>query len=322
MSLSDRTADHLRNVLAAPDLRDTPYEIVEEIARGGMGTVYLALDHKLDRQVALKVLPVPLVSPAAKARMLKEARILARLEHPAIVPVHDVGTLADGRVFYTMKWVQGRQLDHHLEADDLPLGERLRMFGRICEGVAFAHARGVLHRDLKPQNVMVGEFGEVLVLDWGVAKILGEPEPPAEGAEPGPEDATRSLGAVPTQAGTVLGTPGYMPPEQAAGEIATLDARADVFALGRILEDLAGDSCPRRLRSIVAKATAPDPADRYPAAGDLARDVARFADGDSVSAHRESPWERVGRLAHRYRTPLLVFGTYLLVRLVLLLLGA
>src|SRR5881397_3038329 len=136
-----------------------------------MGVVWLAEDIQLDRRVALKVLYLPEQSGDLEARLLREARILARLEHPGIVPVHDAGTLADGRVFYAMKYVQGLRLDQHLPALPAP-ADRLRVFQRICDAVAFAHSRGVLHRDLKPQNVMVGAFGEVLVMDWGVAKLI------------------------------------------------------------------------------------------------------------------------------------------------------
>src|SRR5262249_3937250 len=141
------------------------------VARGGMGVVYAAQDEMLERRVALKVLDVPDPDGGLASRLNREARVLARLEHPGIVPVHDVGTLADGRVFYTMKFVEGQRLDKHIQSV-LSLPDRLRLFLRICDSVAFAHARGVLHRDLKPANVMIGAFGEVLVMDWGLAKIL------------------------------------------------------------------------------------------------------------------------------------------------------
>jgi len=134
--------------------------------------VYAADDRELQRRVALKVLAAPRITEEARERMLREARILARLEHPGIVPVHDILSLPDGRVAYAMKLVQGERLDAHARRLR-GLRERLRIFERICEAVAFAHAQGVIHRDLKPGNIMVGSFGEVLVLDWGVAKILG-----------------------------------------------------------------------------------------------------------------------------------------------------
>ena len=170
-SLSDKAIERLRAGADEPDLAGTRYRLLERIARGGMGVVYAAEDEKLERRVALKVLDVPGTDGDLANRLMREARVLARLEHPGIVPVHDVGTLADGRVFYTMKFVEGQRLDKFIEGVE-SVQDRLRLFLRICEAVAFAHARGVLHRDLKPANIMVGPFGEVLVMDWGLAKIL------------------------------------------------------------------------------------------------------------------------------------------------------
>ena len=170
-SLSDKAIERLRAGADEPDLSGTRYRLLERIARGGMGVVYAAEDEKLERRVALKVLDVPGTEGDFANRLMREARVLARLEHPGIVPVHDVGTLADGRVFYTMKFVEGQRLDKFIEGVE-SVQDRLRLFLRICEAVAFAHARGVLHRDLKPANIMVGPFGEVLVMDWGLAKIL------------------------------------------------------------------------------------------------------------------------------------------------------
>lgn len=161
-----------------PDLTATRYEIVEAIGRGGMGTVYRARDRELQREVALKVLQTAAASERAAERLLHEARILASLEHPGIVPVHDVGTVSDGRVFYVMKLVRGQRLDAHVRDLDT-VAARLRIFDRICDAVAFAHAHGVIHRDLKPQNIMIGAFGEVLVLDWGVARLAVRVESPA-----------------------------------------------------------------------------------------------------------------------------------------------
>src|SRR5271169_3529491 len=170
-SLSDKAIERLRAGGDEPDLAGTRYRLLERVARGGMGVGYAAEDEKLERRVALKVLDVPGTDSDLANRLMREARVLARLEHPGIVPVHDVGTLADGRVFYTMKFVEGQRLDKFIEG--VPsVQDRLRLFLRVCEAVAFAHARGVLHRDLKPANIMVGPFGEVLVMDWGLAKIL------------------------------------------------------------------------------------------------------------------------------------------------------
>src|SRR5207253_4507257 len=206
---------HLRQVADWPDCTGTRYRLVEKIGQGGMGSVYLARDQELDRPVALKVLADGRTQADLQSRIAQEARILARLEHPGIVPIHDFGTLPDGRVYYAMKLVRGRRLDEWT-ADGHPLAERLGTFAKVCEAVAFAHAHGVLHRDLKPQNVMVGAFGEVLVMDWGLAKtVRGAPYPvlsTPHAAGGGAEQPEPSLAApaTSTQAGAVLGTPGYM----------------------------------------------------------------------------------------------------------------
>src|ERR1044072_1008177 len=168
---SDDRLDHLRSIVGNPDFSSTKYTFVKELARGGMGTVYLAEDTELNRLIAIKVLNTPEVTDDLRNRMIREAQIIARLEHPGIVPVHDVGTLPDGRIFYAMKLVRGSRLDEYA-AQGASLRDRLRKFQAVCDAVALAHAQGVIHSDLKPQNNMIGSFGEVLVLDWGVAKIL------------------------------------------------------------------------------------------------------------------------------------------------------
>jgi serine/threonine protein kinase len=219
-----------------------------------MGTIYLAEDTKLGRKVALKVLHTPDATGELSARMLREARVLAQLEHPSIVPVHDVGELPDGRVFYVMKFVQGSRLDQYAqEMHSLP--DLLRIFQKVCEAVAFAHAHGVIHRDLKPENIMVGAFGEVLVMDWGLAKIVvaegrgrraedEERGAKSEGRKVRGEERDSSNGKVSASAahetlhGTVMGTPAYMAPEQKRGEIDQIDQRTDVYALGAILSFL------------------------------------------------------------------------------------
>jgi serine/threonine protein kinase len=266
---------------------------------------------------------------------MREARVLARLEHPGIVPVHDVGTLADGRVFYTMKFVEGQRLDEYLETVE-SISDKLRIFLRVCDPVAFAHARGVLHRDIKPANIMVGSFGEVLVMDWGLAKIV------AQGTGGARQDADATLLESPqaifadndttqvsviTGHGTVLGTPGYMSPEQARGEVQWLDGRSDIFSLGALLrfmlnERNARGSVPRldkSLEAICAKASAEQPAFRYATVQDLALDVSRYLDGLAVAAHRESIFEKAVRLYRRYRFFILLIAAYLLMRLILLL---
>jgi eukaryotic-like serine/threonine-protein kinase len=314
--LSDKALAHLQEVADGPDLSATRYEVLSVLGQGGMASVYLARDRELDREVALKVMRLPESALGMGERLRQEARILAQLEHPGLVPVHDVGTLPDGRVFYAMKRVRGRRLDEH-QRDVPALSERLRLFERICETVAFAHAQGVIHRDLKPANVMVGSFGEVLVLDWGVAKRRDETK----------ESSAASGSSLPSTAhGAVVGTPGYMSPEQERG--LPVDARADVFALGRILEGLVAAEgltdtdgsarVPRPLASIVARALAPEPDRRYPGARELGEDVARFLSGLRVLAHAERWFEVLGRLALKYRTPLGLILAYVLVRVALL----
>jgi serine/threonine-protein kinase len=309
--LSDAAIRHLRSLDDAPMPTTDRYEVLELLGRGGMGLVYRVRDRELGRDVALKVLGDATADAAAAQRLLREARALARLEHPGIVPVHDVGELADGRLYYVMKLVRGDRLDERVAAG-LPLGESLRVFTRICDAVAFAHAHGVIHRDLKPQNVMLGPFGDVLVLDWGVAVLRGDRAREAAGpAEPGSDADSRD--------GLVMGTPGYMAPEQAAGTGA--DERADVYSLGVILREIVrrGDEpAPRPLASIVRRATAVTPGERYPSADALAEDVAAWLDGRAVSAHRESLVERIARVARRHSTALGLVLVYVLVRLLLL----
>jgi serine/threonine protein kinase len=292
--LADGTLAHLRDVAEWPDLGDR-YTIAERLGRGGMGVVYRATDRLLARDVAIKVLDRAGVDDRAAAALREEARILARLEHPGVVPVHDVGRLDDGRVFYVMKLVKGSPLDRAVVAST-SLGERLSLFLRICDAVSFAHAAGVIHRDLKPQNIMLGAFGEVLVMDWGVAKLMG---PDTER-----DDA-------------VVGTPGFMAPEQARDD-GLVDVRADVYALGSILEALMADHPARPLAAIAARARQASPDDRYPTVESLARDVASFRDGAPVSAYRESPFERGARIYRRYRVPILLVLAYMLMRVVLL----
>jgi serine/threonine protein kinase len=293
--LSDRAVARLRRLCETPDFTGTRYRIVDEIGRGGMGTVYRAEDRKLVRLVAIKVMAEPAVEPSAAERMLAEARVVAHLEHPGIVPVYDAGTLADGRVYYAMKLVAGRRLGEYAAAASL--ADRLRVFARICEAVAFAHSRGVVHRDLKPENVMTGAFGEVLVMDWGVAKVAGVEEAP----------------------GTIAGTPRFMAPEQACGDAAATGPRSDVYSLGAILRYVCeGSEAKKPLAAIAAKAMSERAEDRYASAAELEADVLRFLDGEAVSAYRETVAERVARFVDRNRALVLLVMTYLVVRFALL----
>jgi serine/threonine-protein kinase len=323
--LSDAALDRLREASDWPDLAGTRYEALGVLGRGGMSTVFRAWDRELEREVALKVMSAGAGGDGAVARLRNEARVLARLEHPGLVPVHDVGTLPDGRVFYVMRLVRGRRLDEHAR-QERSLPALLRMFERVCEAVAFAHAQGVLHRDLKPANVMVGPFGEVLVLDWGLAKLV-EPDASAPGSARPPGQAfadtvPAALADAPTrtQRGTVLGTPGYMAPEQARGEVERLDQRADVYALGallRFLLEARAEAAPRPLRAIARKAAASDPAHRYGTVSALAADVSRFLSAEPVEAHRERVVERLARLLSKHRVPVALVAAYLLMRVLL-----
>ncbi|HXW97056.1 MAG TPA: serine/threonine-protein kinase [Gemmatimonadales bacterium] len=313
--LSDAALAHLRRVADRPEVPGDRYEVMEPIGQGGMGTVYRARDRHLEREVALKVLRPELADAASTRRLGREARILARLEHPGIVPVHEVGALADGRVYYVMKLIRGQSLEAFSRAASM--SEMLRAFLRVCETVGFAHAHGVVHRDLKPSNIMIGGFGEVLVLDWGIARVVEEPEPAASGVSP------IGLDSADTAPGTILGTPGFMAPEQLQGVSGLVDRRSDVFALGAILRAMAAvvrsPATPARpLAAIWGKALSPNPAERYPTAEAMGADVSRFLDAVPVMAYAEPLVERVRRLYHKYRAPLFLVLAYLLMRLLFL----
>lgn len=294
--LSDDKLDHLLGLV------DTRYAFVKELGRGGMGTVYLAEDRELDRLVAIKVINTPEVTDGLRERMIREAQIIARLEHPGIVPVHDVGTLPDGRIFYAMKFVRGNRLDEYA-AQGASLRDRLRKFQAVCDAVAFAHAHGVIHRDLKPQNIMIGSFGEVLVMDWGVAKIRDDP---------------RQSPVYNTSDGTVIGTRNYMSPEQARGEV-EIDERADIYSLGAVLSFLFTDQrVSKPAKAISLKAMARDPGDRYASASELTADIGRLLDAEPVSAYRENALEKAGRWVGKNRFLVLLVLAYLLMRIFLI----
>jgi serine/threonine protein kinase len=341
---SEKTVERLRAEVELPDFGDTKYRLIRKIGSGGMGTVYLAQDTALGRKVAVKVMNIADPTGALATRMTREARIVALLEHPSIVPIHDVGTLDDGRVFYAMKLVQGSRLDEHARLGS-SLADLLRIFQKVCEAVAFAHASEVIHRDLKPENIMVGPFGEVLVIDWGVAKVLinepggsitGSPrvnEPPASSDA----DATTTLPLAPsgqvgdTSGGTVIGTPAYMSPEQARGETDTLDPRSDVYSLGAILyfiltgqPPVASGSAirprqldariPRAVEAICLKSMSERREDRYSSAEEIAADVVKFLDGMPVSAYPENILERAARWTGKNQYILLLIVAYLVMR--------
>jgi serine/threonine protein kinase len=326
--LSDKVVASLLADIQAPDLTGTGYSLVRYLARGGMGSVWLVEETVLQRRVALKVLDLPMPTDDPGALLLQEARILARLEHPGIVPVHDAGNLSDGRAFYCMKYVEGQTLALYIVSRSLP--ERLRLLERIAETVDFAHSRGFIHRDLKPENIMVGAFGEVLVMDWGLAKVgvtslkptgndLGNPSEPAHT----PPRATAQ--------GSVLGTPGYMSPEQTLGDT-EVDPRTDIFSLGAILwfiltgsapgdAPAAPDNLPRPLHAICQKAMADDPGWRYQSAGEMTTDLAHYLAGAPISCYRENLLERMGRVFARHSTAVALVAVYLFMRFLFILLA-
>jgi len=312
------------------------YEVTEELGRGGMGRVLLARDRWLDREVAVKTLLAG-ASRAGALRFVEEAQVTGQIDHPNVVPVHELGREGD-ELFLVMKRVEGDDLEGELarlEADGPPGSEDLRRLLRLvlvaCGAVGRAHEQGLVHRDLKPANVMVGRRDEVLVLDWGLARPIG--------AAAGGDDATvvtdvrsASGSADLTQAGAVVGTPAYMPPEQAEAEV-PLDARADVYALGAVLYRIlagrppyaggtaqaltglikgpppppsaaAAGPVPAALEAIVMRAMARDREARYPDAAALAADLEAFLDGRAVTAHREGVGETLRRLARRHRVAL------------------
>jgi serine/threonine protein kinase len=277
MELNDSTLDHLRSVVDLPDLSGTRYELEGEIGRGGLGVVYAARDHQLQRLVAIKVLD----STLPPLRLEEEARVIAGLEHPAIVPIYETGTLPDGRAYYAMKLVAGQRLDRYLQAR-LSLSERLRVIQRTGEALAFAHTRGIVHRDLKPQNVMVGSFGEVYVMDWGVDGVAG--------------------------------TPQFRAPEQAAVAGAAPDHRSDVYALGALLRFLLPQTAPRPLRAIAAKAMAAHPEARYGDVSALLLDLQRFQDGLAVAACPETWWQQSRRFAVRNQVLLILLAAFVAVK--------
>lgn len=300
------------------------YEQVGEHARGGLGRIVRAVDKRLGRTVAVKELLRH--DEWHEARFVREALITARLEHPGIVPVHEAGRWPNGAPYYVMKLVEGRTLKE-LFAEKQTLRERLGLLQHviaIADAVGYAHSEGVIHRDLKPSNVIIGEFGETIVVDWGLARDErgNVPEPTGE-----PVERAKGSGAS-TISGKVVGTPAYMAPEQARGEL--VDERADVYAIGAVLYELlvgkaaytdvtpqavidrvvagppnplatVAPNAPRELVDIVGKAMARQPSERYANGTALAEDLRRFQTGKLVSAHAYTPWQLVRKKLAQHR---------------------
>jgi len=331
------------------------YAVEDEIARGGMGLILKALDRDIRRPVAMKVM-LDEADENKRARFVEEAQVTGQLEHPNIMPIHELGLDAQGRLFFTMKLVQGRSLEevlkglkkHDAAAErEYSLGRLLTAFVSVCNAMALAHAKGVVHRDLKPANIMLGDYGEVLVMDWGLAKpgaarSAGVSPASVAGGTPAVREArdtelgniVQSLraetGGSQTVDGTLMGTPHYMPPEQAEGNIEEIDARSDIYSLGAILYELltlqtpcAGETTlvllanvsqgkiqppheraperniPPELAAVAMKALARRKEDRYQRVEDLRRDVELFLEGRAVSAKEDSMWEAIVKLVKR-----------------------
>jgi tetratricopeptide (TPR) repeat protein/tRNA A-37 threonylcarbamoyl transferase component Bud32 len=330
------------------------YRILRPHARGGLGEVFVARDEELHREVALKEIQQRHANhPESRARFLREAEITGGLEHPGIVPVYGLGHYADGRPFYAMRLIKGDNLQEAIkrfhEADQpgrhpgerrLAFRQLLGRFVDVCDALAYAHSRGVLHRDLKPGNIMLGKFGETLVVDWGLAKPTGNADA-ASDSDSLPVRPNLAIGITLTQPGAALGTPAFMSPEQAAGKLDQLGTASDMYSLGATLyalltgqppftgrdvsEVLAkverGDFRPPRqvkpatptaLEAVCVKAMALQPADRYSSARALAADIEHWLADEPVSAWRE-PWgTRFRRWARRHR-PLVAGAAVLLV---------
>jgi len=313
------------------------YEIGDVVATGGMGVIHRARDLRVRRAVAMKLMSDTMViTPAKRLRFLEEAQVTGQLEHPNIVPVYDLGIDETGQPFYTMKFVRGLTLKTvlddilNLKADTItqfPLGRLLTIFQKACDAVAFAHSKGVIHRDLKPDNIMIGDFGEVLVMDWGLAKTLTSQPLPVEIES---SRATADV-AFQTRDGSVMGTPHFMSPEQANGLINQLDARTDIFMLGGVLYNIltlhppfpgetgqeairkirAGDitsplsfavpnrPIPESLAAVAMKALAMRPADRYPTVRALQKDIEAYQGGFATSAEEAGTFKQLWLLVKR-----------------------
>ena len=240
----------VRKVLPEEFLREKKYDIGGVIAQGGMGAILNAKEATIERTVAMKVM-LDTTAPENLLRFIAEAKITGQLEHPNIVPVHELSVDEQEQVFYTMKFVRGITLKKVIDliatgaegmVKKYPLGQLLTVFQKVCDAIAFAHSKHVIHRDLKPENVMIGDYGEVLVMDWGLAKVLVAKRPATQSDEPARSiihtGARAELAASENSSGTIMGTPQYMAPEQAIGAIDMLDARTDIYALGAILYEI------------------------------------------------------------------------------------
>jgi serine/threonine protein kinase len=345
--ISDRTISRLQGIALLPDLESDRYQIVAQIGQGGMSTVFVANDLQLEREVAVKVLDVRLHDPENRARMLREARVIASLEHPGIVPIHDLGELSDGSVYYVMKLVRGNRIDNKFILATT-LQQRLQVFQTVCETIAFAHSRGILHRDVKPENIMIGAFGEVLVMDWGIARFIDQIPKSTASAISDSVHVTahkhlNGASMAETAPDQIIGTPAYMAPEQVHGGNESIDARTDVFGLGGLLyflltgrppfdehsthssrsrhprppREIVPD-IPKPLAAICLKALSVEKGARYAGAEELVTDIQRFLSQNTISAYREPISDRALRWINRNRFIVFLVLAYLLMRIALL----
>jgi WD40 repeat protein/serine/threonine protein kinase len=316
------------------------YTLTRLHAEGGLGKVWLAFDTELNREVALKeIQPRHAYHPEAWRRFIKEAQVTGQLEHPNIVPVYELARRAeDDQPFYTMRFVRGRTLrqaiaDHYTRlasgtVDPLEFPRLLQAFISICQAIAYAHTRGVLHRDLKPANIILGDFGEVLVLDWGLAKMVDRSDEANNACDVAVTDEAQTEA---TRAGAQIGTPSYMAPEQAEGRVDLINARTDIYGLGAILFEILTGRAPHvgksgvlilqkiierdtphartvnprsnpALDAICAKAMAKAAALRYATASNLAEDVQRWLADEPISALSDRWTQRLARWSRRHRT--------------------
>lgn len=330
---------------------DSRYEVVGEIARGGMGVVLLVKDIDLDRNLAMKRMAIaPDATAGASevgrfARFMEEAQVTAQLDHPSIVPVHELGFDEDGTGWYTMKLVDGRELGEIIQLaregrEDWTMARVLGVLVQVCQALVYAHQKGVVHRDLKPANIMVGNLGEVYVMDWGLAKVEGsELTSPRDAGE----DSQERSGVLMTLDGSVMGTPEYMSPEQARGDTAQVGPQSDVYAIGAMLYELLsgrppfqgssrdvvkqvasekptalGKEVSSELAAICYKAMEANLDDRYSSARPLLDDLRRSLDGRVVTAHESGSWAEARKWVGRNRGLTVGAGAFLLTLISLL----